>query len=91
MKATIIRVIGGADGRSTPHDGRYVVSWNPHTEYGALELTSTDDPAKAKRFAFAEAFGEYRTVSQRQFLRPDGGINRPLTGITVEFCPVGEP
>lgn len=85
--ATIVKVIGAADGRTcTPHDGRYVVSWNPHTRAGTLELTSTGDKTKARRFNGMTAFEEWRMISRVQSQRPwDGQPNRPLTGITCEF------
>lgn len=83
---SIIRVVTGAGGQPTPHDGRYVVDWNPHTEAGVLELTSTDDKAQARRFDTVQAFHEWQTVSSVEPKRPwDRQPNRPLTGITIEF------
>lgn len=87
---TILRILCGADGSTTPHDGRYVVFWNPHTEAGVLELISTPDPAEAHVFTRAAAVTEWRTVSCVQPRRPwDGLPNRPLTSITIELLPAG--
>jgi hypothetical protein len=80
----IVQVVCAADGGRTPHDGRWVVSWNPHTEAGTLELTSTSDKAKARRFENGDEFVEWKTISKVQPRRPwDGKPNRPLTGITI--------
>ena len=84
----LVKVEGAADGSTTPHDGRYVVAWNPHTEFGTLELTSTADKAKAARFTNAQVFEEWNTVSRVQPRRPDGKPNKPLTGITISTEPV---
>jgi hypothetical protein len=79
-------VVGRADGSGpTPHDGRYVVSWNPHTEAGTLDLTSTAEISKARRFENGDEFTEWKTVSRVQPRRPwDGMPNRPLAGITIQ-------
>jgi hypothetical protein len=82
----IVRVEGAADGGATPHDGRYVVAWNPHTEFGVLELTSTDDKAQARRFIdVTQALYEWQAISKVQPVRPDIRRNRPLMGITITF------
>lgn len=83
---SIVRVICRSDSQPTPHDGRYVVAWNPHTPAGVLELTSTDDKAKARRFDTPEAFAEWQTISEVEPIREwDRKPNRPLTGITIEI------
>ena len=91
----VIRVLSRADGGVSPHDGRYVVSWNPHTRAGVLELTSTADLAEARHFPFPDVFDTWKTISNRQPLRPwDGKPNRPLTGIHIEIIrddPEGAP
>jgi hypothetical protein len=79
----IIRVISASNGRPTPHDGRYVLHWNPHTEFGVLELVSVSDPALARRFSLGEIVAQRRTISRVQSRRPDGAPNRPLLAITV--------
>lgn len=87
--SVIVKIMGPAAvgfpdaATDTPHDNRYLVSWNPHTEAGVLECTSTDDPKEAREFSHvAEVLREYYTVSNVQGVRPwDGGINRPLTGM----------
>lgn len=87
MSAVIARVIRAADGSPTPHDNRWVKAWNPHTEAGTLELTSTADIAEALRFENAlDVLREWQTVSLVEPRRPwDGRPNRPLTGVTIEF------
>ena len=83
-KARIVQIVGAADGSHTPHDNKYVKSWNPHTRAGILELTSTSNIAEARRFENGEEFEEWRTISNVQKTRPwDGRPNRPLTGITI--------
>lgn len=79
----IIRIVGGADGSPTPHDGKYVIAWDPHTEFGTLGLTSTDEVARATRFDPHQAVREWQTISRTQPTRRDGRPNRPLTGISI--------
>jgi len=84
--SVIVKVIGASSGIVTPHDGRWVVEWNPHVTFGTLALTSTDDPAKAKRFpSIADVMRQRQTVSRMQTYRPDGQPNRPLSGIDIEI------
>jgi hypothetical protein len=85
--AVTAKVFCASDGSPTPHDGRYVSWWNPHTEAGVLECVTTDDLAEAKTWAtITEVFAERRTVSKVQPTRPwDGLPNRPLMGIAVEI------
>lgn len=83
--SSIVLIIGQAGPGSTPHDGRYVVAWNPHTAYGTLECTSTADVAKAHRFDGIEAFQAWNTVSSVQPTRPDGRPNKPLTALTIDI------
>jgi hypothetical protein len=82
-----VRIVGAADGVTvTPHDGRFLVAWNPHTKAGTLELTSTADPRKAARLELAAILEQWRTQSRKQPLRPwDGKPNRPLTAVTIEI------
>ncbi|HEY2530261.1 MAG TPA: hypothetical protein VGJ20_20385 [Xanthobacteraceae bacterium] len=82
----IVRVICAANGSVTPHDDRYVVAWNPDTEAGILELTSTADPSRARRFTMEEVHREWSAVSRVQPKRPwDGQPNRPLSGVSIEI------
>lgn len=82
----IVRVVGRADGGQTPHDGRYVVNWNPHTAAGILELTSTDNIEEARHFPWPEVFDEWKAISGVEPKRPwDGRPNRPLTGVHIEI------
>lgn len=90
--ATIVRVIAAAPGgKATPHDLRYIVRWSPHTRAGLeyLDVETTDDPAKARRFEGAEAFVEWNTVSRVQPVRPwDRRPNKPLSALTVQMVNV---
>jgi hypothetical protein len=88
--STVVRVIGAVSySGPTPHDGRFVVAWNPHTRFGDCEITTTDDLVDARRFTSAEeALREWKTVSNVEPVRPDGKPNRPLSGLTVEFVMV---
>jgi hypothetical protein len=88
MSGYVVLITGAADGTPTPHDGRYLVAWNPHTEYGALELTSTDRRIEAYRFFRpVEVLFQWQMVSNVEPWRPDGQPNRPLTGITIQVVP----
>lgn len=87
MKA--IRIVTGANGMPTPHDGRYLFSYNPDTVYGDLAMVSTPDLGKARRFTdLSAAHDLWAAVSQRQPVRPDGRPNRPITGLTVEIIEI---
>jgi hypothetical protein len=88
--SAVIQVIEAADGSITPHDGRYVASWDPHTRYGICKIVTTSKLSAAKRFADLDAaIEEYRTVSRIEPKRPtDGKPNRPLTGLTIEVIGV---
>lgn len=82
----VIKIVGGANGIQTPHDGRYLFSYNPDTVYGDLAMVSTPSIAKARRFVdLSDAHELWAAVSQRQPVRPDGRPNRPLTGLTIEI------
>ena len=82
----IVKVIGTLDGTPSPHDGRWVVGWNPHTPYGTCEIATTPDRALAKVFVDAEeAYRQWHATSVLAPYRPDGLPNRPLTGLTVEI------
>jgi hypothetical protein len=89
---SIARVICAADGSPTPHDWRYVVTWNPHTLAGELDLVSTANCRDARRFEDAiDIMNEWNTISRAQPTRPwDSLPNRPLTGITVQTIEVGQ-
>lgn len=80
----IVRIVGAVGDIATPHDGHFLMDWNPHTEYGHLEVYSTAIKYKAKRFAEAkDALDEWNTVSNVQPTRPDGKPNRPLTALSI--------
>jgi hypothetical protein len=84
----VVRVIGISAGGSSPHDGRYVVAWNPHSRFGTCLIDTTDKIADARRFTPEEAMREWKTVSDVEPVRPDGKPNRPLAGLTVEIIRV---
>lgn len=87
----IVKVMGAANMQPTPHDGRYVQSWNPDTKFGELELTSTDKVEEALKFVSPlVALEEWRTISSVQQVRPDGAPNRPLTGLTLKIEKVND-
>jgi hypothetical protein len=89
--SVLVKVASLADGGKTPHDGRYLRRWNPHTEFGTCEIDTTASRAKAKRFADAgEVLAQWKTVSRAQTFRPDGNLNRPLTGLTIEIVKENE-
>jgi len=88
----IVQILGDANGNRTPHDGRYVLAWNPHTEAGTLALDSTDDPLLAKQFRnVIEVMEERGTVSDVEPVRPwDNEPNRPLCGVNILVMPLGD-
>jgi hypothetical protein len=85
---SIVKVIALANPRlRSRHIGRYIVRWNPHTYAGLefLDIETTTDPAKARRFNGSEYLNEWRTVSRVEPRRPwDGAPNRPLAALTIE-------
>lgn len=86
MKSSIVKIIGAADGTVTPHDGRFIIDWNPHVKAGTLEVTSTDNPGEARVFNNGAEFVEWKTISRVQPVRPwDGKPNRPLAALTIEI------
>ena len=85
----VIKIVTGANGMSTPHDGRYLLGYNPDTVYGDLIMISTPDIAKARRFHDLSAVHElWAAVSKQQPVRPDGKPNRPMTGLTIEVIEI---
>ena len=91
--SSIVKIICTSTGQPSPHDGRYVVAWNPHTRYGVLECDSTDDPAKALQFtSFHAAFLEWGAQSSVDPWRAaDSRPNKPLTALTIEIMPSPTP
>ena len=82
--AVLVKIIEAADGSPTPHDGRWVVNWDPHTRYGVLDITSSINKVFARRFeSSSQALIEWNTISNVQPVRPDGEYNRPLTAVTI--------
>jgi hypothetical protein len=86
----IVRVMCGPGGMTTPHDGRYVVRWNPHTRYGTCSVETTEDRRQARRFTAGQALDAWRTISHVEPVRPDGLPNRPLSGLTIDMINISE-
>jgi hypothetical protein len=85
----VLKIVSDAAGRDTPHDGRYLATYNPNTKYGTLDMTSTADIGEAMRFVDAsDVHAVWTAVSKLQPTRPDGKPNRPLTGLTIELITV---
>ncbi len=84
----LLRIIELYSGQPTEHDGKYVVDYDPKPRLGPdgpwVYLITTDDPAKARRFADAGEALEFWRMSYG--IRPDGKPNRPLTAYTVEVA-----
>lgn len=81
----VVKIVTGANSVHTPHDGRYLLGYNPDTVYGDLVMITTPDIAKAKRFADLSAVHDlWAAVSKKQPVRPDGKPNRPLTSLSIE-------
>jgi hypothetical protein len=82
--AYVVLIIGSPSAK-TPHDGRWLVAWDPNTEAGTLSCTSTDEVREARQFERAgDALDEWKTISSVQPTRPwDGKPNRPLSGLTI--------
>lgn len=82
MKA-IVMIVGAADGTSrTPHDGRYLVAWNPHTPEGELNVATSPNKGYARVFDdVKDVLDTWQTVSNVQPTRGDGKPNRPLTAV----------
>lgn len=85
--SVIVRVISDSTGQPTPHDGRYVVGWDPHTPAGVLAMDSSPHRRDAHVFAdVQEVMAQRHTISSVQCVRPwDGLPNRPLTAFAVEI------
>jgi hypothetical protein len=85
-----VRGTGAAYGSPTPHDGRYIVAWNPHSSACILALTPTADRAEAYVFDdVAEVTPEHEQPGSADSTM-DGNPNRPLMAIMVEFMPFGD-
>ena len=69
--------------------GKYPRNWlaafDVEAHHGRGSITTTDDPARARRFPTFEAVMEcWRTQSMTHPWRGDGRPNRPLTAYTIE-------
>lgn len=81
-----VRIIGLPDGRATPHDGRWLVDYDPDTRFGDLRIVTSGDRRAARCFeTLADLVAYLRRTSAVQPTRPDGRPNRPITGLTIEI------
>lgn len=89
--ATIVKIVCTSS-EISPHDGRYLVSWESNVPFGELAVTSTDDKSKARRFpGVALVLQEWAERSKVQPNRPnDGRANKPLTALTITFEEVSD-
>lgn len=92
MSGFLIRIVGLAGrGPSEGLEGKFLVRFSDAGDY-AGNITTTDDPAKARRFRTkTAAFLYWRQESKLRPRRPDGKPNRPLTAFTVEILPADDP
>lgn len=89
MRQYAVRILYAATGGPpTEHDGRYVVSWNPHTRVDKLDIVTTNGPSEARLWTNnRDCFAEWKTISNVQPKRPDGKPNRPLTAMSIQIEP----
>lgn len=90
MTPVVVKIVGAANGRTTPHDGRWLVEWSPHTEAGTLALTSSRSRTRARCFGGpGQVWREMRAISSVEPVRPwDGEPNRPLSALTLQIEPL---
>lgn len=90
----VIQLMELADGRPSPHAGRYLEEYVPRPLairdrthwHDASTIVSTPHPREARQFAsFADAAECWRTSVG---FRPDGQPNRPLTAFSCMFLPL---
>jgi hypothetical protein len=64
----------------------WVQEYDPEAYGGLGSVRVTDDPAAAVSFETGkEAIEFWRQIPASRPMRPDGGINRPLTAFSVEI------
>lgn len=85
-----MQIMGLVDGQSSPFDGQFLVEYDPDKRgvdprgYVMLAHILVGDLRTAKRFPDpGQAMDEWKRVSKRWPVRPDGRPNRPLTAFTV--------
>jgi hypothetical protein len=90
---TVIQVVGLIQGGNTGFDGQFVVEFDPSRDGVEplsgmpmmAHLVTTPDLDKATRYSAVEAFELWRSVDQRNPVRPDGRPNRPFTAFSVSM------
>lgn len=89
VKMPTIKLLGLANGHSSPFDGQYVLDYDPAREGTDpngdpmfAHLVTTPDREKALNLSTEEAFALWKKAHG---MRPDGRENRPLTAFTVEI------
>lgn len=82
----ILRIVGFSNGRPSPHDGRYVVAFDPDAYDGLGDVQTSADPHQAIKFNEAiDAWNLWRKVSTKRPRRADGKPNKPMTAFTIEI------
>lgn len=79
-----IQIVGLADGRPSPVDGRWLVSCDVDAMQGRGVVKATRRKERARTFGSnLEAFAYWQRRSTVVPTRPDGKPNRPLTAYTI--------
>jgi hypothetical protein len=94
--ALVLRIDGLASGARSPFDGKLLKEYDPGRDGTdptgqpmLAHVVCTDDPAEAMRFEdAAEVHRLWTLIDPREPVRPDGGLNRPLTAFTVSAEPL---
>jgi hypothetical protein len=91
MKKTL-RLLTLATGQVHEYSGQFVVFYDPefHNEDGSYDgglLKTTLNLAEAARFDFDDAIALWKSgpTCECHRLRPDGGLNRPLSAFNAEI------
>ena len=87
--SVVIRIVNLVGFGPTAETNRYAMDFDIAAHNGRGLIPTTADISQAKHFATAsDALEFWRTPSRVRPLRPDGGINRPMTAFTVEIVPI---
>lgn len=86
-KKLIVCFAGYATGGASDIDGSYYVGHRfgkPVVPWSRVEIETTNDPEKAKRFGSLQAvMAWWKTVDKRIPVRPDGKPNRPFIAYNI--------
>lgn len=84
MNKVVIRIVASATGETTRDDGRFLLSYEPHSgPHGRFVTTSRINAAMVFDDA-VKAIECWQQISTSNPTRPDGKPNRPLTAFTIE-------